>query len=91
MKINWTVRFKNPVFWAQIFVAIMLPILTHLGINWEDITTWATLGEVLLSAVKSPVIVVAIIVSVFNTVNDPTTKGIGDSAQALTYDKPKKD
>ena len=91
MKINWTVRFKNPVFLAQIFVAIMLPILTHLGINWEDITTWATLGEVLLSAVKSPVIVVAIIVSVFNTVNDPTTKGIGDSAQALTYDKPKKD
>ena len=91
MKINWTVRIKNPVFWAQIFVSIMLPILTHLGINWEDITTWATLGGVLLSAVKSPVIVVAIIVGVFNTVNDPTTKGIGDSTQALTYTIPKKD
>ena len=26
MKINWTVRFKNPVFWVQILVAIILPI-----------------------------------------------------------------
>ncbi len=91
MKINWLVRFKNPVFWAQIAVAVMLPILTHLGINWEDVTTWATLGEVLLSAISNPVIVVAIIVSVWNAVNDPTTNGLGDSAQALTYTVPKKD
>ena len=91
MKINWLVRFKNPVFWAQIIVAIMLPILTHLGINWEDVTTWAALGKLLLSAIGNPVIVVAIVISVWNAVTDPTTKGIGDSAQALTYTTPKKD
>ena len=90
MKINWLVRFKNPVFWAQIIVAIMLPILTHLGINWEDVTTWAALGKLLLSAIGNPVIVVAIVISVWNAVTDPTTKGIGDSAQALTYKKPNK-
>ena len=91
MKINWLVRFKNPVFWAQIGIAIMLPILTHLGINWEDVTTWAALGKLLLSAIGNPVIVVAIGISVWNAVTDPTTKGIGDSAQALTYTTPKKD
>ena len=91
MKISWLVRFKNPVFWAQIIVAIMLPILTHLGINWEDVTTWAALGKLLLSAIGNPVIVVAIVISVWNAVTDPTTKGIGDSAQALTYTTPKKD
>lgn len=90
MKINWLVRIKNPVFLAQIIVAIILPILTHLGINWEDVTTWAALGKLLLSAIGNPVIVVAIVISVWNAVTDPTTKGIGDSAQALTYKKPNK-
>ena len=28
MKINWKVRFKNPVFIAQIILAILTPILT---------------------------------------------------------------
>ena len=91
MKINWLVRIKNPVFWAQIIIAIMLPILTHLGINWEDVTTWAALGELLISAIGNPVIVVAIIVSVWNAVTDPTTAGLGDSSRALTYTAPKKD
>lgn len=89
MKINWTVRFKNPVFWAEMAAAILLPILAHLGLNWEDMTTWAALGNLLLDAIQNPVIVVAIIVSVWNALNDPTTKGIGDSEQALTYTEPK--
>lgn len=89
MKINWTVRFKNPVFWAEMAAAILLPVLAHMGMNWEDMTTWAALGNLLLDAVKNPVIVVAVVVSVWNALNDPTTKGIGDSKQALTYTEPK--
>jgi len=27
-------------------------------------------------------------VSVWNAINDPTTKGLADSARAMTYDKP---
>lgn len=89
MKINWKVRIKNPVFWVQIVVAVILPILAHMGLKWEDMTTWAALGGAILDAVKNPVIVVAVIVSVWNAVNDPTTAGLGDSSQALTYEKPK--
>lgn len=89
MKINWKVRFANPTFLGQIAIAVMLPILTHMGMNWEDITTWAAFGNLLLSAVQNPVIVVAVIVSVWNAVNDPTTKGLSDSAQAMTYVTPK--
>ena len=44
MKINWKVRLKNPVFWVGLAVAIVLPILTSLGMSWEDMTTWAALG-----------------------------------------------
>ena len=89
MKINWTVRIKNPVFWAELLSAIILPILAHLGMNWEDMTTWAALAETLLSAIQNPVIVVAVIVSVWNAITDPTTAGLSDSAQALTYTAPK--
>ena len=89
MKINWKVRLKNPVLWVGLAVAIVLPILTSLGMSWEDMTTWAALGDALLQAVKNPVILVSVLVSVWNLINDPTTKGLSDSAQALTYDKPK--
>lgn len=91
MKINWKVRLKNPVFWVGLAVAIVLPILTYLGMSWEDMTTWAALGDALLQAVKNPVILVSVLVSVWNLINDPTTKGLSDSSQALTYDKPKEE
>ena len=89
MKINWKVRLKNPVFWANLAAAIVLPILAYLGLNWQDMTTWGALGSALLEAVKNPVIVVSVLVSVWNLLVDPTTKGVSDSTQALTYTEPK--
>lgn len=90
MKINWKVRLKNPVFWANLAAAIVLPILTYLGLNWGDMTTWAGLGRVLLAAVQNPVILVSVVVSVWNLINDPTTAGLSDSTRALTYNQPGK-
>ena len=86
--INWKVRFKNPVFWVQVCVAIVMPILAYLGLTWEDMTSWAALGGIFVEAVSNPVILVAVAVSVWNAINDPTTKGLGDSARAMGYDKP---
>ena len=86
--INWKVRVKNPVFWVQIAVAIVLPILAYLGLSWEDMTSWAALGGIFMEAIKNPVILASVIVSVWNAINDPTTKGLADSTRALTYDKP---
>ena len=88
MKINWTVRFKNPVFWAQIAVAIVVSILTYFGLSWEDMTTWAAFGNLFVEAVKNPVVVLSVLVSLFNAINDPTTKGLSDSERAMSYDKP---
>ncbi|MGI6256163.1 MAG: phage holin [Acutalibacter sp.] len=90
-KINWTVRVKNPLFWAQVAVGVLSPILVGLGLQWEDMTTWAALGEALRRAVLNPVIVVAVVVSLWGVVTDPTTAGMGDSSQALSYTEPKKD
>lgn len=90
-KINWKVRIKNPMFWVQIIVAIVSPILVGLGLQWQDMTSWGTLGQALLNAVSNPVIVVAVLGSVWTALTDPTTKGLADSRQALTYKKPKED
>ena len=90
MKINWKVRFKNPIFWVGLIVAVLLPILTYMGLSWEDMTTWAALGNVLVEAIKNPVILASVVASVWNAINDPTTAGVSDSEQAMTYEKPKK-
>lgn len=88
MKINWKVRLRNPVFWAQIAVAIVGPILAYLGLNWGDMTSWQALGGIFVQAVQNPVILVSVVVSLWGIVNDPTTKGLADSSRALAYQTP---
>ena len=90
MRINWKVRFKNPVFWRNIIISFVAPMLTYCGMSWEMITTWRTLGELFVQAINNPVVLVAVVVSVWNAINDPTTAGDSDSVTALTYSTPKK-
>ena len=91
MKINWKVRFKNPMFWIGIIVAALATVLAELGVSWHQMTSWTSIGQLLLDAVSNPVVVVAVISAVYNAVIDPTTKGVCDSKDALKYDKPKEE
>ena len=86
--INIKVRFRNPVFIAQLILAVLTPILAYAGLTMQDLTTWKALGDLLLSAVKNPYVLSLVVVSVFNAITDPTTAGISDSDRALTYDFP---
>ena len=88
MKINWKVRFKNPVFIAQLLLAILTPILAYAGLTVQDMATWQAIGNLLLGAISNPYVIGLVVISVFNALNDPTTTGITDSAKALTYDAP---
>ena len=90
-RINWKVRIKNPVFWVQAATAVILPILTYFGLTWEDMTSWAAIGNLLLQAVKNPVVIAAVLASVWNAVNDPTTAGLKDSQRAMSYEEPYRD
>lgn len=89
MKINLKVRFKNPVFIAQLVLSVLLPILSYLGMTVEDLTTWKALGDVLLQAVVNPYVLGLVMLSVWNALNDPTTKGASDSENAMTYTEPR--
>ena len=86
---NWKVRFKNPLFIAQMILAVLTPILAYAGLTVKDLTTWQALGDLLMCALSNPYVLGLVVVSVFNAVTDPTTSGVADSEQALTYTKPK--
>lgn len=59
-----------------------------MGLSASDITTWFKLFGVILDAIQNPYVIGLVVVSVWNAINDPTTKGLSDSEKALTYDKP---
>ena len=54
MKINWKVRFKNPLFLAQLGMSILVPILAYAGLTVQDLTTWKALSDLLLGAFSNP-------------------------------------
>ena len=86
--INWKVRFKNPMFYAQLIIAVLTPILAYMGITAQDLTSWQALGGVLFEAIKNPYVLMLVVVSVYNAIIDPTSTGITDSKNALTYSTP---
>ena len=91
MKINWTVRFKNRTFVTRFALALVLPVLAYFGIKFEDITSWGALFGLFGKFLSNPYLVGLTIVNIFNIIPDPTTKGFGDSKQALKYVEPKQD
>lgn len=86
--LNIKVRMKNWSFWVSIIVSIIAPILAYFGLTAADITTWAAIGDVFVKAISNPYVVGLVLVSVYNTLIDPTTKGISDSTRALGYTVP---
>ena len=89
-KINLKVRFKNPVFIAQLVLSIFTPVLAYAGLTVQELTTWKALVDLLISAISNPYVLGLVVISVWNALNDPTTAGIGDSDNALAYTEPKK-
>lgn len=86
--INWQVRANNPQFWFQIFLAIAVPIGTYFGVTGKDVTSWKVLIDLIGQAVSNPYVIAMVVVSVYNAVNDPSTKGVKDGENALEYVKP---
>lgn len=84
MKINWRVRIKNKNFWIALIPALLLLIQVVASVFGFTLDL-GDLGNKLLAVVNSAFAVLSIV----GIVTDPTTKGVSDSEQAMTYDKPK--
>lgn len=85
MKINIPVRMKNIWFW----VGLLGVILSAMGVSPEMFTSWESVFQALRDLVSNPYMLGCVAMAVLGVLTDPTTKGICDSEQAMTYDKPK--
>ena len=84
-KINWKVRFQSKVFVISLLGLIFLlvqQILTIFGIRWD----YTILNEQLTQIINTVFLLLALI----GVVKDPTTEGLLDSDQAMSYRKLKK-
>ena len=84
MNINWKVRIANKQFWLQIIPAVVLLIQAVANVFGYTLDL-SDIGNKLIEVVNA-VFSILVIVGV---VTDPTTKGISDSEQAMTYEQPK--
>ena len=87
MKVNWKVRAKNPVFWVGLFGVF----LSAVGVAPESLTSWEAVGNMLVEFVQNPVAIGAVVMAFIGVFTDPTTAGVSDSTQALSYVAPKKE
>lgn len=81
--INWSIRWKNKTFWLTIIPAILLliqAVADLFGIKLE-LTQLQEKLLVIVNAVFGVLVILGIVV-------DPTTKGVSDSARAMTYTRP---
>ena len=83
--INWKVRIKNKYFWIAITPAVLLLIQVIAAVFGFTLDL-GDLGNKLLDVVNAAFSVLVIL----GVVTDPTTAGVGDSEQAMTYTEPKK-
>ena len=84
MKINWTVRMKNKVFWVTFIPAVFMLMQTVANV-FGFVIDFGELSSKLLAVIEAVFVVLAIL----GIVADPTTSGVSDSNQAMTYTEPK--
>lgn len=84
--INWTVRLKNKAFWLALIPALLLLAQTVAALFGYTLELSA-LGDKLLAVVNA----IFALLAILGIVTDPTTEGLGDSQQAMSYTKPKED
>lgn len=83
--INWQVRIKSKQFWLSLIPAVLLLVQVVAAVFGFELDL-GELGNRLLDVVNALFAVLAIL----GIVVDPTTEGVGDSAQAMTYTEPRK-
>ena len=80
--INWKLRFQNKTVLCAILAQLATVAYTALGF-------FGIVPAVTESALVAFCYTVVELLVLLGVVTDPTTEGMGDSAQALRYEKPK--
>lgn len=81
MKINWKVRFKQPVF-VTTFLTLVVTFVYNL------LSMFEVVPPVTQDMVMSVIIGIVQVLVALGILVDPTTKGVNDSERALAYKEP---
>lgn len=76
MNINWKLRLQHKSFWVAL-IGLLVILSQQLGIKFLPDN---------VADITNTILAIGVLVGV---INDPTTAGLDDSAQALTYEAPK--
>ena len=78
--INWQVRIKNKTFWLSLVPAVLLLVQVVAAVFGYQMDL-GDLGNRLLAVVNA----LFAVLSILGVVVDPTTEGVEDSIQAMSY------
>lgn len=84
MNINWKVRLKNKTFWLTIIPLLFLIVQQVCELFGLQLPVDGV-AEQVLAIVET----LFLIIGLLGITNDPTTAGLNDSEQAMTYQLPK--
>ena len=84
MNINWKLRLKNKATMTALVMAMVALVYQVLGVC-------GVVTRVAQDQVTTIISMVINILCLLGIVVNPTTKGIGDSVRAMSYDKPRKE
>lgn len=73
-KSNKVERYKNPYFW----IGLGGVILTSLQVEATSLTSWASVGDLLLNTLSNPYLLGTTGMAVLGVFINPTSKGLGD-------------
>ena len=82
--INWKVRIRNRAFWVSLIPAVLLLVQSGAAMFGINLYLGET-GNRLLAVVNQ----LFAVLTILGIVNDPTTAGLSDSENAMTYQVPK--
>lgn len=82
MKINWKLRFQNKTTLTALVLALVALVYQVLGVC-------GVVPRVSQDQVTTIISMVINVLCLLGIVVDPTTAGVGDSTQALSYDTPR--
>jgi uncharacterized membrane protein len=65
-------KFRNPYFWLSLFALIF----SASGVDFNELTSWALLGNAIVDILNNPVSVVSVITAMLGIWNDNSTQGM---------------
>lgn len=80
-KLMWAaakLRLTNPVFYINVGIGVGTIIGSYFGLTGADLTTWAIVGQTIVSAISNPFVVASSLACIYGVWVNTSTPGLKD-------------